>query len=586
MKYHVIVIGAGHAGCEAAFATSRKGLSTLLVTLHPDSIAQMSCNPAIGGTAKGQIVREIDALGGEMAKITDYAGLQFRMLNLSRGPAVWSPRAQCDKRLYHGAMTTALESQENLDILQAEAVKVSVKNNRVAGIETRTGLVIEAGAVIVTTGTFMRGLIHVGMSHFPGGRFNEPSSEGLSSSLERECGLEIKRLKTGTPPRINDVSIDFSGLERQPGDEPPAPFSHFTDTAAWQKTKRQLPCWLTYTNTETHRIIRDNLGRSPLYCGLIKSTGPRYCPSIEDKVVRFSQRERHQVFLEPEGYETREFYANGISTSLPHDVQQAMVHSIKGLENAKIMRYGYAIEYDYCPPTQLYPTLETKTVENLFLAGQVNGTTGYEEAAGQGLMAGINAAHKLQNAPAFVLRRDEAYLGVLIDDLVTKGVDEPYRMFTARAEYRLMLRSDNADLRLMEYGRRLGLIPEAFFRRFEAYRAALAEYTAKENITVSDDELSPWNHARVRRQAEFESKYAGYIARQTVEAGKLRKMENKTIPASVDYGSIPGLSTETREKFRKVRPLTLGQAARISGVTPADVALLSIHLKNLKNHIG
>ncbi|OGS24223.1 MAG: tRNA uridine-5-carboxymethylaminomethyl(34) synthesis enzyme MnmG [Elusimicrobia bacterium RIFOXYB2_FULL_50_12] len=584
MKYHVIVIGAGHAGCEAALAAGRKGLSTLLVTLHPDSIAQMSCNPAIGGTAKGQIVREIDALGGEMAKVTDCAGLQFRMLNLSRGPAVWSPRAQCDKRLYHGAMKSALESQENLDVLQAEAAKILVKNNRAAGIETRTGLVIEAGAVIVTTGTFMRGLIHVGMSHFPGGRFNEPSAESLSASLERECGLEIKRLKTGTPPRINGRSIDFAAMERQPGDEPPAPFSHFTDAAAWQKTKRQLPCWLTYTNTETHRIIRDNLDRSPLYCGIIKSAGPRYCPSIEDKVVRFSHRDRHQVFLEPEGYDTQEFYANGISTSLPQDVQQGIVHSIKGLENAKIMRYGYAIEYDYCPPTQLYPTLETKTVENLFLAGQVNGTTGYEEAAGLGLIAGINAANKLQNSPPFVLRRDEAYLGVLVDDLVTKGVDEPYRMFTARAEYRLMLRSDNADLRLMEHGRRLGLICEEFYRRFEAYRAALAEYGANKSISVSDDELLPWTLAHVRRQAELERKYSGYIARQVKQAGNLRKMENKTIPASIDYGGIPGLLTETREKFQKVRPMTLGQAARIPGVTPADVALLSIHLKALKKH--
>ncbi len=583
-SYHVIVVGAGHAGCEAALAASRTGLSTLLVTLQLDAVARMSCNPAIGGIAKGQIVREIDALGGEMGWITDSAGLQFRMLNRSRGPAVWSPRAQCDKKLYQLLMKAALEKVPALDLMQGEAASLLIENGKAAGITLKTGSTIRANAVIITAGTFLNGLIHVGLDHFPGGRFGEFPSEGLSQSL-KGAGFEIKRLKTGTPPRVNGHTVDYAQASEQPGDEQPVPFSHFTDIKKWRAAKRQLSCWLTYTNETTHEIIRANLDRSPLYAGIIKSVGPRYCPSIEDKVVRFSERNRHQVFLEPEGYSTAELYVNGISTSLPSDVQEQIVRSIAGLEKAKIMRYGYGIEYDFCPPTQLRPTLETKPVENLYFAGQINGTTGYEEAAAQGLMAGINAGLKLFGKPPLVLRRDESYIGVMIDDLVTRGVDEPYRMFTSRAEYRLTLRSDNTDLRLLEHGHRVGLISDGMFRRFERYRAAV-ESRVKDGTAElpEDDAIAPWTTESIVAEADIEKKYAGYVERQKTQVQRLIKMEDKHIPEDLEYAQVAGLPPEARQNLLKVRPLTIGQAARIPGVTPADIAVLLVHLEKRKGN--
>lgn len=580
MKYYnIIVVGAGHAGCEAALAASRMGMKTLLVTMSLDAIARMSCNPAIGGLAKGQIVREVDALGGEMAKITDRAGIQFRMLNMSRGPAVWSPRAQCDKKLYSRYMREALESQKNLNLLEDETTVITLKNGAASGIETASGKKINADAVIITTGTFLKGLMHVGMRHFPGGRIDEAPASKLSDSL-RGAGLELKRLKTGTPPRIDKNSVDYSAMEPQPGDNPPVPFSHFTDTARWSKEKKQLECWLTYTNEKTHAIIRKNLDRSPLYAGVIKSIGPRYCPSIEDKVVRFGSRERHQVFLEPEGYDTNELYANGISTSLPEDVQESIVHSITGLEKAKILRYGYAIEYDFCPPTQLYSTLETKTAANLYLAGQINGTTGYEEAAGQGIMAGINAALKLQGKESFTMNRSQSYIGVLIDDLVTKGVEEPYRMFTSRAEYRLILRTDNADLRLMEMGYKFGLITKSIFKSFVNYREAVKNNIPAGKMAYPEEsEIFPWIREKIDFEVAVERKYSGYIKRQELTAAKLKKHEEKKIPRAFNYDLVPSLLTETRQKLNKVRPQTIGQASRISGVTPADVAIILIYLE-------
>ncbi len=620
-RYDVIVIGAGHAGCEAALATARMGLRTCLFTMNLDTIAQMSCNPAIGGLAKGHLVREIDALGGQMGSNTDRAGIQFRMLNMSKGPAVWSLRAQADRLLYRTEMRKTLESQDNLCIKQEVVERIVIEDGRVKGITTSLGVEYLAEAVIVTTGTFLRGLIHIGLENFEAGRAGEFPSIGLSDSL-RSLGFRMGRLKTGTPPRLDARTIDFSKTEIQYGDDPPPFFSFRTERI----TNPQLPCYITYTNRETHKIILENLDRSPLYSGRIKGIGPRYCPSIEDKVVRFSERERHQVFLEPEGLQTREFYANGISTSLPYDVQVRLVRTILGLEKAEIMRPGYAIEYDFVFPTQLYHTLETKIIKGLYLAGQINGTSGYEEAAAQGLMAGINAGLKIKGERPLILGRHEAYIGVLIDDLVTKGTNEPYRMFTSRAEYRLLLRHGNADQRLMDYGYRIGLIGHDIYRRFEAKKeliekeirrlkqvrvkpdqvndmlgvlgtALIKEDTTLEQLLkrpeISYDiirKLSPPEGLipdEIAKEVEILIKYEGYIRRQIEVAERLKRVEDRRIPEGIDYARISGLSKEIITKLQEIRPSNIGQASRIPGVTPAAISLILIAIeKDKRRKIG
>ena len=582
-KYDVIVIGGGNAGCEAALAPARIGLKTLLITQNIDLIANMPCNPAIGGIAKGQIVREVDALGGEMGWITDMAGIQFKILNKSRGPAVWSPRAQCDKKLYSMFMQNSIISQKNLDLLQATATQLIIENNKVTGVKTNLDEDIYAQAVIITTGTFLNGKIFVGKTVFNGGRFSEKSSTDLSESLKKDCGLEISRFTTCTPMRVNGSTVDYSKMTPQPGDNPPVPFSHFTNTKVWQQTKKQVPCYLVYSNEKTHKIIRDNIKESSLYNGLANAHGPRYCPSIEDKIVRFPDRTRHQLFLEPESLSTQEVYINGLFTGLGEKVQQELLHSIEGLENTKIIRYGYAIEYDYIPPTQTKHTLETKNIENLYLAGQINGTTGYEEAAGQGIVAGINAALKILQRDPLILHRQESYIGILIDDLVTKNVDEPYRMFTSRAEYRLSIRNDNADLRLMELGHNIGLISDAMYKKFTLYRQALVDLYENTGAPLpTDEELSPWSMEKVNEELEITKKYEGYIHIQEQSAKKLAKYENKQIPKDFDYDAISTLSAETKEKLKKVLPLTLGQANRIPGIKPSDILFLNIAIEKAK----
>lgn len=595
--FDIVVVGAGHAGTEAALAAARMGAKTALLTSNLDTMAQMSCNPAIGGVAKGQMVREIDALGGAMGRAIDATGIQFRVLNRSKGPAMHGPRAQADRRAYQQEVKRICEEQPGLWLRQEMVEDLVVdggRDPRIVGVRALGGAVYRAGAVVLSAGTFMRGLLHYGPKTLPGGRAGEAATEGLSRSLER-LGFRLGRFKTGTPPRVNGRTIDPAALQCQLGDDDPQPFSFLSERI----TQPQLPCWITYTNPAVHEIVRANLDRAPMYTGQIRSTGPRYCPSIETKVVRFAERPRHQLFLEPEGRNTHEVYVNGLSTSLPREVQEQIVRQIAGLQRAEIVRYGYAVEYDFVPPDQLWPSLETKRVSGLFLAGQVNGTTGYEEAAGQGLLAGANAALKLAGREPLVLKRHQAYLGVMIDDLVTRGVDEPYRMFTSRAEYRLRLRHDNADRRLTPVGYALGLVDHSRWQRLQTKEAEIARVMCRleENrwqgqtlIALLRRTETTWEDivarlpelAAVAREVAFQVtwdvKYAGYLAREDEEIERQQRLGERRIPEGLDYGRVIHLRAEAREKLSRIRPANLAQAGRISGITPADVAVLSLYL--------
>jgi tRNA uridine 5-carboxymethylaminomethyl modification enzyme len=597
MDYDVIVVGAGHAGCEAAYAASTMGLKTCLVTIHLETIAQMSCNPAIGGLAKGQLVREIDALGGLMGLLADETGIQFRLLNRSRGGAVQAPRAQTDKALYRLTMKKWLEDLPNLTLFQSIVTKILTRANRAEGIETLDGYRLRSKAVILTPGTFLNGLIHIGLHNYPAGRANEPSAIQLSQSL-KDLGLDMFRLKTGTPMRLHKNSIDWSGFAPQPGDESPVPFSFRTT----KPLRNRVACYIGYTNAQTHEIIGQNLGSSPLYGGKITGIGPRYCPSIEDKIVKFPQRQRHQFFLEPEGLETAEIYVNGLSSSLPLEVQEKILKSIPGLDRAKILRPAYGIEYDAVAPTQLFPSLETRTIQGLYLAGQINGTSGYEEAAAQGLMAGINAASKIKGNPPLVLRRDMAYIGVLIDDLISRGVEEPYRLFTSRAEHRLNLRMDNADIRLTPYGHALGLIKPEHHKKFQEKQKntlQVMRFLEKEKMPSEDRDPTSLKNILKKPEGKWENvikylpsdmhlteeekrfllseiKYEGYIKKQEKEILRITKIDKEKIPHAMEYAKVPGLTREVIEKLEKFAPKTIGEAKNIPGITPASIINLHI----------